>query len=272
MPEFLYTLKLKCLFKIRNMINDFHWNQIQILTLANMKARYRKTIIGFLWVVLNPILMYSVQAFVFQKFLKIDLPYYYLFLLGGLLPWIFINSSWDSSTPSIVSNASILKSFQISPMIILSSSILDNFINFLTAFTILVIPALIFAGSFQLSLLMLPLAAITLMLFTLISTAILAILHVFYRDVKYVTHFLMSVLFFLTPIFYPQTFVPAKYQWLVELNPIYLIIKPFRASIYGGAVTEILFMLLKANSFTFLLLLLFIKIWKNKKNELFLKL
>ena len=78
------------------MMNDLNWQQIKVLTVANMKARYRKTMIGFFWVVLGPILMYSVQAFVFQKFLKLELHNYYLFLLGGLLPWIFITSSWDS--------------------------------------------------------------------------------------------------------------------------------------------------------------------------------
>lgn len=237
-----------------------------------MRARYRKTIIGFFWVVLNPILMYSVQAFVFQKILKINLPHYYLFLLGGLLPWIFINSSWDSSTPCIVSNSSILKSFQISPMIILSSAILDNFINFISAFTVIVIPVLFYSGSLQPSLLFLPVALIILMIFTLVSTSILSVLHVFYRDVKYVTNFAMSVLFFLTPIFYPQSFIPDHYQWLLNFNPIYLVIAPFRASIYGADWTEITVLLGKAGLLTIISMFIFIKIWKAKKNELFLKL
>ncbi|MFA5582773.1 MAG: ABC transporter permease [Bacteriovoracaceae bacterium] len=252
--------------------NGFNWQQIKILTLANMKARYRKTIIGFFWVVLNPIIMYSVQAFVFQRFLKIDLHNYYLFLLGGLLPWIFITSSWDSSTPSIVSSSNILKSFQISPLIILSSAILDNFINFLTAFTIIVIPTLIISQNYSLNLLFLPIALILLMSFTLISTAILATLHVFYRDIKYVTNFTMSLLFFLTPIFYPVTFIPPRYQWIVDLNPLYMVIAPFRASLYGGTSYEISIMLLKSLSLTVVLAVLFNKIWNDKKNELFLKL
>lgn len=237
-----------------------------------MKARYRKTMIGFFWVVLNPILMYSVQAFVFQKILKIDLPNYYLFLLGGLLPWIFINSSWDSSTPSIVSNASILKSFQISPMIILSSAILDNFINFISAFLVIVIPVLFYSGSLNTSLILLPLSLLTLMIFTLATTSILSVLFVFYRDVKYVANFMMSILFFLTPIFYPQNFIPEKYQWIVNLNPIYLVIAPFRASLYGESLPVIGLMLIKALGITLLTSLLFVKIWNAKKNELFLKL
>lgn len=254
------------------MISDLNWQQIKILTLANMKARYRKTIIGFFWVVLNPIIMYSVQAFVFQKFLKLDLPNYYLFLLGGLLPWIFITSSWDSCTPSIVSSSSILKSFQISPLIILASAILDNFINFIAAFTIIVIPTLIYSQNFSINLLFLPLALLLLMSFTFISTAILATLHVFYRDIKYVTNFMMSLLFFLTPIFYPVNFIPPHYQWIVHLNPLYMVIAPFRASLYGAESLEITVMLLKSLALTLVLAGLFIKIWNNKKNELFLKL
>ena len=73
--------------------------QLISLTLANMKARYRKTFAGFLWVILNPIILYSVQSVVFRKILKIELPDYSLFLLGGLLPWIFITSTLEMSIP-----------------------------------------------------------------------------------------------------------------------------------------------------------------------------
>lgn len=254
------------------MMNDLNWQQIKVLTVANMKARYRKTMIGFFWVVLGPILMYSVQAFVFQKFLKLELHNYYLFLLGGLLPWIFITSSWDSCTPVMVSASSILKSFQISPLIILASAIIENFINFITAFILIVIPTLIYSQEISLNLIFLPLSLLLLMAFTFITTAIFAILHVFYRDIKYVTNFSMSLLFFLTPIFYPTNFVPDQYKWIIQLNPLFLVIAPFRASLYGGETIEIIFMLIKAVALTFVVALIFIKIWKAKKNELFLKL
>jgi lipopolysaccharide transport system permease protein len=249
-----------------------NWHQVKILTYANMKARYRKTIVGFFWVVLNPILMYSVQAIVFTKFLKLDLPNYYVFLLGGLLPWIFINSSWDSCITSIVTASPILKSFQISPLVILSSAILESFVNFIAAFLILLIPTLLLSETYSLNLLLLPISLLLLIMFTIVSTSLLATLHVFYRDVKYVTQFAMSILYFLTPIFYPTSFIPENYQWIIDVNPLYILIEPFRACIYNGSTSEIVMMQLKGLALVLVLLLIFNKFWSKKKNALFLKL
>lgn len=249
-----------------------NWQQIKVLTFANMKARYRKTFVGFAWVVLNPILMYSVQSLVFKKFLQIDHPEYYLFLLGGLLPWIFINSSWDTCTTTITNASQVIKSFQISPLIILASSLLDCFINFFAAFFIMVIPTLLISQVFSINLMLLPLSISILVLFTVTTTSIFSILHVFYRDIKYVTHFAMSLLFFLTPIFYPPDYIPSSLQWIVNYNPIYIIIAPFRGCLYGGAIREILILQSQGLIISIILLGLFVRLWQKKKNELFLKL
>ena len=254
------------------MINQLNWNQIKVLSSAGIKARYRKTLIGFFWVILSPVLMYSVQAFVFQKVLRIELDNYPLFLLGGLLPWIFISFTWDTSTSCLINSSSLLKGIQISPLTILCSAILDNFINFITSFLLILVPVLFYSQVISLHLLFLPVALIFILLFTLFSTGILSVLYVFYRDIKYVTSFGMSLLFFLTPIFYPASFVPENYQILISFNPIYIIISPFRASIYGDASTlELTFMLLKSGALVVLSYLLLTGIWNQKKNELYLK-
>ncbi|MFP5490937.1 MAG: ABC transporter permease [Bacteriovoracia bacterium] len=249
-----------------------NWQQIKVLTFANMKARYRKTFIGFVWVVLNPILMFSVQALVFKKFLQIDHPDYYLFLLGGLLPWIFINSAWETCTTTIANSSQVIKSFQISPFVILASALLDCFVNFAAAFLIMVIPTLMISQKISASLFLLPISVGILVLFTVASTTLFSVLHVFYRDIKYVTHFAMSLLFFLTPIFYPPDYVPHSLQWIINLNPIYLIIAPFRSALYGGSMQEILAFQFKGLLLSLIFLGLFLKLWQKKKNELFLKL
>jgi lipopolysaccharide transport system permease protein len=249
-----------------------NWQQVKVLTFANMKARYRKTFIGFVWVVLNPILMFSVQALVFKKFLQINHPEYYLFLLGGLLPWIFINSSWDTCTTTIANASQVIKSFQISPLVIVASAILDCFVNFSAAFTIMLIPTILLSGGVSSSLALLPFSILLLILFTVSSTAIFAVLHVFYRDIKYVTHFAMGLLFFLTPIFYPPDYIPNSLQWIINFNPIFIIIAPFRSCLLEGDFLEILVMLAKGLLLGILTTLLFVKLWQKKKNELFLKL
>lgn len=254
------------------MINQLNWNQIKVLSYAGLKSRYRQTSIGFFWVILSPLLMYSVQAFVFQRVLKINLDNYSLYLLGGLLPWIFISFTWDTTISCLVNASSLLKGIQLSPQTVLCSSILDNFINFIAGFILILIPVLFYTREFNLNLFLLPLALLLILLFTVFTTGILAILYVFYRDIKYVTNFGMSLLFFLTPIFYPASLVPENYQIFVEINPIYIVINPFRSAVYGEVeVMSLLWMLLKSSALIIVSYFLLISLWKRKKNELYLK-
>ena len=119
------------------MIDRIFFRQSIILAMANMKARYRDTIAGFIWVVLNPLIMFGAQSVAFKKFLRLDVPNYYLFLLGGLLPWIFLVNSLQMCTPVFEEKGPLLKSFKIQPLVVLSAQLFDNFVNFLFAFFIL---------------------------------------------------------------------------------------------------------------------------------------
>src|SRR5665647_1643549 len=96
------------------------WIQVKDLTVASLKSRYRKTWAGFVWVILNPLLMFGVQSLVFKRFLGLQIPDYYLFLLGGLLPWIFMSSTIQMGTPIFVTQAQLLRSFKINPMVLLA--------------------------------------------------------------------------------------------------------------------------------------------------------
>ena len=110
------------------------FEQAYVLTVANLKTRYRNTSLGFLWVLLNPILIYGAQSYAFGRILKIDVSHYNLFLVTGLIPWIFITQSIEMTTSSILVSAPILKNMPIHPFVILISTVLDNLINFLSLF------------------------------------------------------------------------------------------------------------------------------------------
>jgi ABC-type polysaccharide/polyol phosphate export permease len=153
-----------------------------------------------------------------------------------------------------------------------ASAILDNAINFTAGFILVLIPTLIISQKISASLLLLPVSLLILLIFTASTTITLALLQVFYRDVKYVTNFFMSILFFLTPIFYPPHFIPSEFQWIMHINPIYLVILPFRSCIYGGSLEEIFYMLMRGLFLSLVSIFILKKLWKKKKNELFLKL
>lgn len=252
----------------------FHefWIQIKELTLASIKSRYRKTWAGFLWVILNPVMMFGVQALVFKKFLKIDLPDYFLFLLGGLLPWIFFTTTIQMGTPVFVMQSQLLRSFKINPWVVLGAQVLDSFLNFVAGFILIMLPFYLFSDKSILPLFLLPVALIPLLIGTLSITVIMSVLNVFYRDINFVIGFFFSLLFFLTPIFYPKEFVPTQYQWMIDLNPVLYFIDPFRSIIHSQELSAFFPLLLKSVAASLVFMALAILVWKRKQNEFYRRL
>lgn len=249
-----------------------YWIQIKELTLASVKSRYRKTWAGFLWVIMNPILMFGVQALVFRKFLKLDMPDYFLFLLGGLLPWIFLTSTIQMGTPVFVTQAQLLRSFKINPWVLLGAQVLDNFFNFLITFLIILLPLYLWSDRSVLTLLLLPFALIPLLVGTLTVTIALSILNVFYRDINFVMGFVFSLLFFLTPIFYPREFVPSEFQWMISANPIIYFIVPFRVLLYSNNIVDFFPVMVKSVGVCMICAGLALFIWKRKQNDFYRRL
>lgn len=246
-----------------------YWRLIRELTLAQMKARYRRTFAGFIWVILSPIIMFGVQALVFKHFLKINLPNYGLFLFGGLLPWIFIINSLEMGVPSLFNAKNLLTAFRVEPFVILGGSILDNWINFLAAFFVVLVPALIVTREITIGLLFLPLAMLVLLAGVAGLAAFLAVLNIFYRDVRFLVHFILGLLSYLTPIFYPREFVSSQFAWIVELNPLFHLVEGVRACVYEFAPDRVLFSLLKALCVATIFIFLAVVYWNRRKNEFY---
>jgi len=248
------------------------WIQVKDLTVASLKSRYRKTWAGFVWVILNPLLMFGVQSLVFKRFLGLQIPDYYLFLLGGLLPWIFMSSTIQMGTPIFVTQAQLLRSFKINPMVLLAAQVLDNFLNFLTSFFLILIPFYVASDRSLSLLLLLPIALLPLLIGTLAITISLAVLNVFYRDINFVMGFVFSLMFFLTPIFYSREYIPQQFQFMVDYNPLVYFIAPFHSLIYDNSVGGFFLDLILGMGMAILFVVLALVVWKRKQNAFYYKL
>jgi ABC-type polysaccharide/polyol phosphate export permease len=242
-----------------------YWTQISDLTLASVKARYRRTFAGFIWVLLNPLLQFGVQSLVFKQFLKLQIPNYYLFLLGGLLPWIFITSTLQMGTPIFVTQSHLLKSFKISPMVIIASQILDNFINFMASVLLILTPVYLFSEQPLFNILALPIAIVPLVLTTAALTVTLAIQNVFYRDINFVIGFVLSIVFFLTPVFYPRAYVPDNLRWIVDWNFLVYIIEPFRILFLAPSWAEFLLAVARGLGVSFIMIFIACWTWRRRQ-------
>lgn len=244
--------------------------KIYTLTLADMKGRYRNTFAGFLWVMFNPILMFVVHSLVFKHILKLDVDRYFVFLLSGLLPWIFMTSAISQTAHAFITYREVLMSFQINPLSLLFSKLADNFVNFIVPFFALLLFVLSRENVSVQGLWLLPINMSLLLAMTLSLNVLVSTLQVFFRDIQYIIQFVFNFLYFLTPIFYPEDMVPQKFKFLVDLNPFYAVIKPFQKSLWNYEPQALAQALATAAIFTAIMGAASILLWKRKRNELYL--
>ncbi len=241
------------------------------LTTSQIKSRYRKTLAGFFWVLLNPVLSFLVQALIFKHILKIQMDNFYLFLLAGVVPWIFITSTLGMTVSSFVSQRSTLLAFKISPWILILGQALDNFVNFFIAYIFLIF--LVDHSTF-LNFAIIPffiLSTLMLILFTFFLSFTLAIINVLFRDTQFILGFILNLAYFVTPIFYPVSLIPEQYQIFIKLNPFFIFIRPFQHLIWK--YDNALYMSSSTTALLTLIGLIIINqlLWRRNKDALYLK-
>lgn len=187
-------------------------------TEKEMKVRYKNTILGILWILLNPVLQMAIIGFIFSFFIKI--PNYFLFLFTGLLPWQFFTLSLNKATNSFVNERSLLQKARFSKEIIPISVILSNFIQLLISFCLFLI-FLFVTGNFLVSglLLLLP-ALVWLLAFTIGLSLITASLNVRFRDVGFFIQTVIVLWFYATPVLYNLEVIQGKLHPFFALNPL----------------------------------------------------
>jgi len=201
--------------------------QVWFTVLANMKSRYRGSWAGVLWVVVNPLIIYGAQSFAFHYVLRLQVPNYFVFLLSGLLPWLFIVQSLEMCAGLLVNSGPLLKSYPIHPLVCLLAQVMDNFFNLVLLLFIL-LPAVLLSGVPFLNIVLFSIPLLACLMAVIGLSWILATMQVFWRDTRFILSFVLNVSFFLTPVFYPQNFVEPKYQWIIRLNVFHYLLLPFR--------------------------------------------
>lgn len=225
-------------------------NSLYHLTSRELKARYKNTMLGFFWSLLNPLGMMLVFTAVFTVFLPNNtIENYPLFVLCGILPWNFLSAGVLSSISSITSNANLVTKIYFPREVIPISTVLANLVNFLLSLLVLFAALLIFRSHFSPWIWLLPLVILLQTALILGLALILSTLNVFYRDTLMVMDVVMLAWFFLTPVVYPIQALPDSYtlmgvtidvQRLVYiLNPMASIITTYRDLLYWGYRTDL---------------------------------
>jgi len=193
---------------------------VKLFAITDLKLRYRNSILGFFWTVLEPLLMLTVLYFVFSFILRSDIENYPLFLLIGLITWNMFSRGTSMATNSILARSGIVLSVPLPKIIFPLSSVVTSFLMML--FELLVFVGFIVAFQFQppITALILPLSLIPLFIITVGISLPLASLNVMYRDIGYIWTVILQAGFFLTPIIYKIEIFPETVQRILMLNPV----------------------------------------------------
>ncbi len=205
-----------------------------MLVVRDLKVRYRRSTIGFLWTMLQPLLTMLVLTTVFSHVFRFDVANYPVYALAGILFWNFFSQSIVSSMNSLRYNANLLTKVPVPKAVFPLATILSGLVNLLLALVPLLLILVVTGHPLHLTLLFLPVAILLAAVFTLGAGLVLSPLAAFFHDIVEMVTVVMMLLLYMTPVFYPVSIVPERFAWIIRWNPVRVVLDLFREPIYSG--------------------------------------
>ena len=208
---------------------------LYFLTWRDVKVRYKQTELGIAWAIIQPLFTMLVFTLFFGRLAGVpsdNIPYP-VFAFAGLLAWTFFANAITNSGNSLVGSANLITKVYFPRMIIPGAAVAAGLVDFAVAFVILVLLMVYYGVMLTWSILMFPVVVLLTTLLALGMGMWLSALNVKYRDVRFALPFLVQLWMFVSPVIYPVSFLPAKFRWLLSLNPMTGIIEGYRSSLFG---------------------------------------
>lgn len=208
---------------------------LYFLTWRDVKVRYKQTMLGAAWAIIQPLFTMVIFTLFFGKLAGIpsdNIPYP-LFAYAGLLPWTFFSNAVNHSGNSLVGSANLITKVYFPRMIIPGASVAAGLVDFAVAFAILAALMIYYRVDWPASMLMLPVLVLLTSLLALGVGMLMSALNVKYRDIRHALPFAIQLLMFATPIIYPTSMVPAPWNRVLSLNPLAGLIEAYRSALFG---------------------------------------
>ncbi len=223
----LNTLKLNELWEYRELF--------YFLALRNIQVRYKQTVIGIAWAILQPVATMFVFTIFFGRLagMPSDGMPYPIFALSGLLPWIFFSNAVSASTDSMVTDANLVKKIYFPRIIIPTASIFSALLDLMLGFILILILLPFFDMGYSYRLFLFPLLGLLLFITTTGIGISLATMNALFRDIRHVMPFALQIWLFITPIVYPMSLLSEKWKAVYSLNPMVGVVETFKWMILG---------------------------------------
>src|SRR4051812_15894019 len=210
------------------------WPVIQNMVVQELRVRYQRSMLGFLWSLLNPILMMATLTLVFSSVFRMPREDYALYLFAGMVPWGFLSASLSDCAFCIISNEGLIRKIYLPKLIFPLSRVLINLTTFILSMAALFLLLEPLGARFTLPMVLLPAVIALFFAFVLGLGMIVATVNTFYRDCGHLVAVVLQAWYFATPIIYYKSRLPADAQWRFWLNPAYPFIQLFQDIIKDG--------------------------------------
>lgn len=253
--------------KLSQYANEFwqYKDLLKLLVSRDIKLKYRRSFLGYLWSILNPLMIMAVMTVVFSTMFSRNIENFPVYLFCGQLLFNYMNNSTHQAIFSITSNAALLKKTYVPKFIFTVSKITSGMIDLVFSLGALVIVMLITRAKFTFYLFLFPFVILQLYLFCVGLGLFLAQANVFFKDSQFIYNAVTTAWMYLTPIFYPLEALPEWLIWCVKhLNPMYFYVQQFRDLIHSGMMPEPTIMLAGWGA---AILMMIIGIWSFSKTE-----
>lgn len=209
---------------------------VQLVT-RDLKLKYRRSVLGYVWSILNPLLVMLVMYVVFSKLFNRNIPNFPVYLLIGRTMFDFVIGSTNKALDGITSNAALLKKTYVSKFMFPLAKVTSGMVDFVLSLGALLIVLIFTRSPFYPTMLLFPFIIAEAYVFACGMGFLLAQMHVFFRDTRYIYHAFTTMWMYASAIFYPIDILPEWMKFLVQyLNPLYIYIKQFRDIAYSGVV------------------------------------
>lgn len=230
----------------------------------DIRGKYKGSFLGVLWSFINPLLMTLVYAIVFPFILRNGPDHYVTFIVIAILPWNWFTTVISQGTFCMIGNADIIKKVYFPREILPLSTATSGLVNYFISVPIILIFLLCSGIGFSINILWLPLIAITQYFLTIGIILITSAINVYIRDLEYIVNFIVTMLFYATPVLYSTTLFPEKYRWILYLNPMTTIINSYRDIFYSKQMPH-LEILLPVFAISIILMLVGIAVFRKLK-------
>lgn len=197
-----------------------------------IRGKYKGSILGVLWSFINPLLQTIVYTIVFSIIMRSTMEHYLIYVITGIIPWTFFTTVITQGTNTILMNGGIIKKVYFPREIMPISVTTSALVNFFISCIIIIIFCICSGVGLSWYILLVPVIAIIQYIFTLGCIFILSAVDVYIRDIEYIVNFILSLAFYATPVLY-ETSMFAKWEWVLNLNPLTHLLNAYRAIFYS---------------------------------------